>query len=166
MIPSLRKYSLTNSFTNCLVSPSRSVARVRLPQRHFYNSLHRVLRAYKELSWRYRKASTYKPSSCKLSKMQMCLSAPIYQLLYCTPVIFKVVCAVVLSHFSCVRLCNPMGCSLPGSLSMGFSRQEYWSVWPFPPPEDLSYPRIEHASIKSPALAGGSLPLVVPEEPV
>ena len=26
---------------------------------------------------------------------------------------------------SCPTLCNPMGCSLPGSLSMGFSRQEY-----------------------------------------
>ena len=28
----------------------------------------------------------------------------------------------------CPTLCDPMGCSLPGStLSMGFSRQEYWS---------------------------------------
>ena len=107
MIPSLGKYSLTNSFTNCLVSPSRSVARVRLPQRHFYNSLHRVLRAYKELSWRYRKASTYKPLSCKLSKMQMCLSAPIYQLLYGATV-FSKVCTIRLKLFSlflCCLLC-------------------------------------------------------------
>ena len=37
----------------------------------------------------------------------------------------------VLSH---ARLCNPMDHSLPGSsLSMGFSRQEYWSGLPFPP---------------------------------
>ena len=28
-------------------------------------------------------------------------------------------------------------------LSMGFSRQEHWSGLPFPPPEDLSDPRIE-----------------------
>ena len=28
-------------------------------------------------------------------------------------------------------------------LSMGFSRQEYWSGWPFPPPEDLPDPEIE-----------------------
>ena len=28
-------------------------------------------------------------------------------------------------------------------LSMGFSRQEYWSGLPFPSPEDLSNPRIE-----------------------
>ena len=28
---------------------------------------------------------------------------------------------------SCPTLCDPMDCSLPGSSSMGFSRQEYWS---------------------------------------
>ena len=37
-------------------------------------------------------------------------------------------------------------------LSMGFSRQEYWSGLPFPPPGDLLVPGIEHAS---PVLAGG-----------
>ena len=37
------------------------------------------------------------------------------------------------------------------SLSMGFSRQEYWSGLPFPPPRDLSDPGIEP---ESPALAG------------
>ena len=26
-----------------------------------------------------------------------------------------------------LALCDPMDCSLPGSLFMGFSRQEYWS---------------------------------------
>ena len=38
---------------------------------------------------------------------------------------------------------------------MGFSRQEYWSGLPFPSPGDLPDPGIEHASLKSPALAGG-----------
>ena len=37
-------------------------------------------------------------------------------------------------------------------LSTGFSRQEYWSGWPVPPPGDLPDPGIEPAS---PALAGG-----------
>ena len=37
-------------------------------------------------------------------------------------------------------------------LSMGFSRQEYWSELPFPTPEDLPNPGIKP---KSPALAGG-----------
>ena len=40
-------------------------------------------------------------------------------------------------------------------LSMGFSRQEYWSGLPFPSPEDLSDPEIEPVSLASPALAGG-----------
>ena len=37
-------------------------------------------------------------------------------------------------------------------LSRGFSRQEYWSGLPFPPPGDLPNPEIEPVS---PALAGG-----------
>ena len=40
-------------------------------------------------------------------------------------------------------------------LSMGFSRQEYWSGFPFPPPGDLPNPGIEPASLSSPALASG-----------
>ena len=40
-------------------------------------------------------------------------------------------------------------------LSMGFSRQEYWSGLPCPPPGDLPNPGIEPASLLSPALAGG-----------
>ena len=40
-------------------------------------------------------------------------------------------------------------------LSMGFSRQEYWSGVPFPSPEDLPYPGIEP---RSPTLQVNSLP--------
>ena len=43
-------------------------------------------------------------------------------------------------------------------LSMGFSRQEYWSGLPFPPPAGLPNPGTEPtspASPASPALAGG-----------
>ena len=39
-------------------------------------------------------------------------------------------------------------------LSMGFSREEYWSGLPYPPPRDLPNPRVELASSMSPALAG------------
>ena len=62
----------------------------------------------------------------------------------------------VLSHFSHVwffaTLCTA-ACLVP--LSMGFSRQEYWSGRPHPPPGDLPYPGIEPTSLMSPALAGG-----------
>ena len=37
---------------------------------------------------------------------------------------------------------------------MGFSRQEYWSGLPYPPPGDLPDPEIEPVSLMSPALAG------------
>ena len=40
-------------------------------------------------------------------------------------------------------------------LSMGFSRQEYWSGLPFPPPGGLPDPGIEPGSRVSSALAGG-----------
>ena len=46
--------------------------------------------------------------------------------------------ACMLSHFSCVRLfVTPMDHSQQAPPSVGFSRQEYWSGLPFPPPGDL-----------------------------
>ena len=48
-------------------------------------------------------------------------------------------------------------------LSMGFSRQEYWSRLPFPPPRDLPNPRTES---KSPALAGGFSTTKLPVKPL
>jgi len=44
------------------------------------------------------------------------------------------------------------------SLSMGFSRQEYWSGLPCPPPEDLPNPGVKPASPVLPALQVDSLP--------
>ena len=38
---------------------------------------------------------------------------------------------------------QPTDWSLPGRLSMGFFRQEYWSGLPFPSPGDLPDPGIE-----------------------
>ena len=35
---------------------------------------------------------------------------------------------------SCPTLCNPIDSRPPGSLSLGFSRQEHWSGLPFPSP--------------------------------
>ena len=45
-----------------------------------------------------------------------------------------------------LTLCDPMDCSLSGSLSMGLSKQEYWSGLPCPPPGNLSDPGIEPTS--------------------
>ena len=61
----------------------------------------------------------------------------------------------MLSHFSCVRLCATLWTvARQAPLSMGFSREEYWSGLPCPSPGDLPDPRIKPASFKSPALAG------------
>ena len=38
---------------------------------------------------------------------------------------------------------------------MGFSKQDYWSGLPFPPPGNLPAPGTELAALMSPALAGG-----------
>ena len=41
---------------------------------------------------------------------------------------------------------TPWTVAYQASLSMGFSRQEYWSGLPFPYPEDLPSPGIEPGS--------------------
>ena len=69
------------------------------------------------------------------------------------------------SRFSRVQLCNPWIVPHLAILSTGFSRQEYWSGLPFPPPEDLPYPGIEpKLNHMSPALAGGFLNTGAPWE--
>ena len=50
--------------------------------------------------------------------------------------------------------CVIVACYAP--LSMGFSRQEYWSGLPFPSPGDLPDPGIQPGS---PALQADSLPI-------
>ena len=66
---------------------------------------------------------------------------------------------------SCPTLCDPMDCILPAPLSIGFSRQEYWSGFPCPPPGDLPDPGIESASLSLLHWQVGSLPLVLPGSP-
>ena len=47
---------------------------------------------------------------------------------------------------SCLTLCNPMDYSPPGSLSMGFPKQEYWGGLPCLPRGDCSDKDIEPTS--------------------
>ena len=61
----------------------------------------------------------------------------------------------VLSRFSHVQLCATLWTvARQAPLSMGFSRLEYRSGLPCPPPGDLPDPGIEPTSLMSPALAG------------
>ena len=56
---------------------------------------------------------------------------------------------------SCLTLATPWTVACQAPLSMGFSRQEYWSGLPFPSAGDLPDPEIEQAS---PAWQVDSLP--------
>ena len=71
--------------------------------------------------------------------------------------------SAVLKSLSRVRLLVTswtVACQAP--LSMGFSRQEYWSRLPFPPPVGLPNPGIEP---RPPALQADSLPSEPPWKP-
>ena len=64
-------------------------------------------------------------------------------------------CACMLSRFSRVQLFATLWTSAcQAHLSMGFSRQEYWSGSPCLPPGDLPDPGIKPESLTFPTLAG------------
>ena len=58
-------------------------------------------------------------------------------------------------HFSFLFM-NPLTVACQAPLSMEIPRQEYWSGWPFPFPEDLPDPGTELMSHVSPALQAES----------
>ena len=68
-----------------------------------------------------------------------------------------------MKSFSRVRLfVTPWTVAYQAPLSVGFSRQEYWSGSPFPSPGDLSDPGIEPRSL---ALQADTLSSEPPEKP-
>ena len=76
-----------------------------------------------------------------LDPLKMCLS-------------YVCMCAV-LGHFSQVQLfVTPWTAAHQAPLSMGFSRQEYWSGLPCPPLGELPDLGIKPMSLMSPALSG------------
>ena len=69
----------------------------------------------------------------------------------------------MLSRFSGVQLfATPWTVARKTPLSMGISRQEYWSGFPCPPPGNLPNPGIKP---RSPALQEDSLPSEPPGKP-
>ena len=72
----------------------------------------------------------------------------------------------VLSRFSCVGpFVTPLTEVHQTPLSIGFSRQEYWSGLSCPTPGDLPDPGIEPASLGSPPVAGGFFTPAPPGKP-
>ena len=58
----------------------------------------------------------------------------------------------------CLTLCDPWTVARQAPLSMGFSRQEYWSGFPCPPLADLPNPEIKVSYISE--LAGRFLTII------
>ena len=68
----------------------------------------------------------------------------------------------MLSRFICILLFVTLWTlACQALLSMGFSRQEYWSGLPCPPPGNLPDPGIESLSLMFPEIAGGFFCLFV-----
>ena len=63
---------------------------------------------------------------------------------------------------SCLTLMTPWTVVRQAPLSIGFSRQEYWSGLPFASPGDCPNPGVEP---RSPALQADSLPTELPVKP-
>ena len=66
---------------------------------------------------------------------------------------------------SCPTLCDPMDWSSQAPLSVGFSRQEYWSGFPCLSPGDPPNPGIKPALLLSLALAVGFFTTLPPWRP-
>ena len=66
-------------------------------------------------------------------------------------------CVCMLSFQSCPTLRDPTDWSPQAPLSLGFSRQEYWSELPCPPQEDLPNPGMEPMAPDISALQANSL---------
>ena len=104
-------------------------------------------------------------TTCIVNVLMISLPVNVYVWVYISHYSHMYMFWIIFFHV-CIRaqlyttLCDPMDCSPPGSsLSMRFSRQEYWSGLPFLPPEDLPDSEIKLASSVSLAYQVGSLPL-------
>ena len=76
-------------------------------------------------------------------------------------------CVCIISCFRCFRVFVTLwvvACQAP--LSMGFSRQEYWSRLAWPPPGDLPNPENEPVPFASSALQVDSLSTEPPGKPI
>ena len=91
---------------------------------------------------------------CKEEGKKKCVLEQQMRNIQCRNCLCSIPCVRVLSRLSHVRLCATLWIvTRQASLSMGFSRQEYWNGLSCPPPEDPPHPAVEPASLASPAFA-------------
>ena len=117
--------------------------------------------------WTYCKISRFNNGLVVMQKNAITVKRCILKCLVMPATYFQVVklkqSACVLSCYSHVQLSEtPWTVAHQVPLSLGFSRQEYLSGLPCPPPGDPPDPGIKPASLMSPALTGSSGPLALP----
>ena len=93
----------------------------------------------------------------------LCLPAPQEGHVIC---VWAPACDVLSCFIHVLLFATPGTVARQAPLSMGLSRQEYWSGLPCPPPGDLPDPGIESVSLAFPALQAGSLPTEPPRKPL
>ena len=110
----------------------------------------------------------FQPVFCSMSHFKCCF----FSCIQVSPETGKVVyyfylyASAVLRCFSCVQVFVTLWTvACQALLSMGFSRQEYWSVLSCPPPGDLPDPEIKPRSLMSPALAGRFFTISITQVP-
>ena len=94
------------------------------------------------------------PSTAMVLLKLLHLSASISSFVIWEQFSAHMMCVLVVQSF--LTLWLPWTVAHQAPLSMGFSRQEYWSGLPCPPPGDLLDPGMEPASLVSPAVADRS----------
>ena len=111
---------------------------------------------------------------CKIKSIFILIPRYIFYLFQCVDICTdnakiegKILACVHAQSLTCVQLfATPWTVAHQAPLSMQFSRQEYWSGLPFPPPGDLLDPRIELTSPASAAQAGGFFTTTPPGKPL
>ena len=138
--------SLLQGPPSCPAHPRRGHRRARLPSRRVVTCVCRIVRLLSVFTrCESPKGRQWEPCVCVSDRIHVRV---------------HVLTRVLLGR---IRLFHdPMDCSPPGSLSIGFPRQEHCSGLPFPPPGDLPDPRAEPPS---PALAGGLFATELPGKP-
>ena len=110
-------------------------------------SVHSCFLFYPSLNWNLEENDVHKNGGIRISNIQPIPKTSIWTAFWARKFHSESEVAQ-----SCLTLCDPCTAAHQAPLSMGFSRQEYWSGLPFSPPGDLPDPRIKPTS---PALAVG-----------
>ena len=127
------------SHNNCILNKRTLFGECENPQRNSIDVIFSLVRRSLDRFWR-KQRNEYKCTHYCWGKMFTNVSAG----------------GGALVTRSCPTLAIPWTVPRQASLSMGFSRQEYWSGLPFPSPGDLPNPGIESMSPVSPALQADS----------